>query len=488
VKTKADIVVVGAGSSGAVVAARLAEAGADVVLLEAGPDYGPFGSKQWPPDLLNAHAIALSHDWGYGSGDVEGRAPWTFERAKVMGGCSSHNGAIAAVGHASDYDAWGLSLWKTELLRPLFAVALEKMRVRAYAENEAGPFHALCLDAARSLGWSIASDLCDLDANESFGLETVNIVNGTRWNTGFGYIDAVRHLTNLSITDMTEVERIVEHGSGAIVVAWRYGQPVTIDCSRVVLSAGVYGTPAILQRSGIGDPARLEPLGIKVRQALRGVGGNLHDHPMIHASRAIGPDLLRQLEAQEANGGLPEEQTLGKACSSLAIDGIFDVHLFPVCASTQTALTNGNAMVEVACMNPKSRGRVDIASTDWRAKPRIDHGYLTDPDGHDLAVLRDGLAMAEELLRQPALASALGPSIPPASSDDEIRRHVMHYYHPVGTCPMGTGDIAVCDEKGSVHGLNRITVADVSLMPQIPRANTNIPAVVIGERVASFLT
>ena len=99
----ADIVVVGGGSSGAVVAARLAEAGRDVLLVEAGPDYGPLTAGRWPKDLLSAHTLALSHDWKYGSGPVEGRTSWTFERALVIGGCSSHNGAIAAVGHASDY-------------------------------------------------------------------------------------------------------------------------------------------------------------------------------------------------------------------------------------------------------------------------------------------------------------------------------------------------------------------------------------------------
>jgi choline dehydrogenase len=126
----ADFVVVGGGSSGAAVAARLVEAGADTVLMEAGPDYGPFAEGRWPADLLGAHTIPLSHDWGYQSGPVEGRAPWQFQRARVIGGCSAHNGAIAAVGHAADYDAWGLPGWRTDELRPLFSRVLETMRVR----------------------------------------------------------------------------------------------------------------------------------------------------------------------------------------------------------------------------------------------------------------------------------------------------------------------------------------------------------------------
>ena len=486
-RERADVVVVGGGSSGAVVAARLAEAGIQVTLVEAGPDYGAFTEGMWPADLLNAHAIALSHDWGYRSGPVVGRAPWTFERARVMGGCSAHNGAIAAVGHATDYDGWDLAEWRTEALRPIFATVLDKMRVRAYEPREAGPFHARCLDAAAGCGWTIASDLCDLDANESFGLETVNIVDGTRWNTAFAYLDPVRSRANLTIVALTEVERIEEHDTGVAVIARRDEQPVTIDADHVVLCAGVYGTPAILQRSGIGDPDRLRDAGVTCRHALRGVGANLHDHPMVHADRRIGARLQNWLDDAAANGALPEEQTLGKACSTVATDGIFDMHLFPVCASTQTALTGGNALVEVACVTPSSRGRVDIVSADPRAAPRIDHAYLTDVDGHDLAVLRDGLVKAQELLNHPALASVLGDAVTDTSTDDAVRREVMHYYHPVGTCAMGRGDAAVCDPKGSIHGLHHVTVADASLMPQIPRANTNIPAIMIGERIAGFL-
>jgi choline dehydrogenase len=486
-KASTDVVVIGGGSAGAVVAARLVEAGIDVVLLEAGPDYGKFGSGKWPADLLDAHALATSHDWGYGSGPVEGREPWTFERAKVIGGCSSHNGAIAAVGHASDYDGWAMPEWSTDSLRPLFATALQKMRVRTYTDEEAGPFHARCLEAAAGTGWTIASDLCDLDANTSFGLETVNIVDRVRWNTGFAYLDEVRERPNLSITDMVVVDRVVHRPDGVTVIAWRYGQPVTIDATHVVLATGVYGTPAILQRSGIGDADRLRAVGVTPVHQLSGVGANLHDHPMVGVDRAVGPQLAEWLAEAAARGALPEEQTLGKACSSLASDGIFDLHLFPVCASTQTTLTNGRAAVEVCTMTPRSRGRVDIVSADRAAAPRIDHAYMSDADGHDLQVIRDGLAMANDLLNHSSLASLLGEPVTKLETDDDIRRAVAHYYHPVGTCRMGTDELAVCDAKGNVRGLSNLTVADVSLMPQIPRANTNIPAVVLGERIASYV-
>lgn len=483
----ADVIVIGGGTSGAVIAARLIAAGATVTVLEAGPDYGALDTGRWPADLLDAHTLATSHDWGYTSGPVLGRRPWTFERARVIGGCSAHNGAIAAVGHAADYDAWQLPGWHTAQLRPLFATALEQMRVRTYTAEEVGPFHARCLDAAAGCGWYMAQDLCDLDANASFGRESVNIVDRLRWNTAFAYLDPLRASHALRIVDHTLVDRLVASASAVTVCGLREGQPVRFEADRVVLSAGVYGSPAILQRSGIGDPARLRRAGITPVHALPGVGANLHDHPMVHAERLLGPELRRWIDDAAARGQLPEEQTLGKALSSQAVDGIFDLHVFPVCGSNQTMLTDGRALVEVACVTPRSRGRVDVRSADPTAAPLIDHRYLSDPEGHDLAVLRDGLVLAEDLLNHPALATLLGPPGTAVASDEAIRREVAHYYHPVGTCAMGHGPDAVCDEIGRVHGLARVTVGDVSLMPRIPRANTNIPAVVIGERIAQCL-
>jgi choline dehydrogenase len=298
----------------------------------------------------------------------------------------------------------------------------------------------------------------------------------------------VRISPRLRIVDRALVDRLEHHASGATVHIVRDGVRSAIRAGTVVLSAGVYGTPAILQRSGIGEPDRLRPVGVSSTHELRGVGANLHDHPMLNVDRAVGPLLQEWLDEAAARGFLPEEQTLGKAMSSQATDGIFDLHIYPVCAATQTTLTGGRALVEVCCVTPQSRGRVDITSADPEAHPHIDHRYLSDADGHDLAVIRDGVVMAEALFNHPALARVLGGPVTSLATDDDIRREIVHYYHPVGTCPMGTGPDSVCDDRGRVHGLPNLVVADVSLMPQIPRANTNIPAVVIGERVAQLMT
>jgi choline dehydrogenase len=476
----ADVVVIGAGSAGCVVAGRLAERGRDVLLVEAGPDYGAVESGRWPEELLNARMLATTHDWGYRSGR------WVFERARVMGGCSAHNGAIAAVGQRQEYDDWDLPGWRGDEVAPLFDEVLARMRVRAYEPHEAGPFHARCLVAAADLGWPIASDLCDLDAGPSFGLETVNVVGSTRWNAAFAYLDPVRGGT-LRVLDEAMVDRLESNDGTVRVMVRRRGESLVVEAGTVVLSCGAYGTPLVLERSGVGDPRVLRAAGVDVRVASPGVGANLHDHPMVHADRAVSPELQSWLDDVAATGFLPEEQTLGKFASNQSVDGRYDMHVFPVCASDQTSFLYGRVHVEVSCVDVRSRGIVHITSADPEAHPHIDHGYLSDPEGHDLAVLRDGLVLAERLLDHPQLAEVLGPRITDMSTDRSIFDTVSHYYHPVGSCAMGTGPMAVCDPDGRVHGLDGVVVADASLMPQITRANTNLPVVMMGERIARTL-
>lgn len=421
--------------------------------------------------------LAITHDWGYGN------ERWRWERARVIGGCSSHNGAIAAVGHRSDYDNWNLPGWSGSEVAPLFDRVIDRMRVRAYDDSETGPYHRLCLQAATDLGWPIASDLCDLDAGASFGLETVNVVDGVRWNAAFAYLDPVRD--RLRILDRVTTNRLESGSSGTRVIGERDGEPILIEAGTVVLTAGVYGTPGILERSGIGDPAVLRAADIELRHALPGVGANLHDHPLVEVDRAVGSELQRWLDEAAATGFLPEEQTLGKFVSSASVDGLYDTHLFPVCASDQTSVISGRVAVVVACVNPHSRGAVHVTSADARIAPAIDHQYLAD--SRDLHVLRDAVATAQQLLNHSKLASVLGDAITDVGSDEAIRRNVKHYYHPVGTCAMGSGPMAVCDADGRVRGVEGVVIADASLMPQVPRANTNLPAVMIGERIARTL-
>jgi choline dehydrogenase len=482
----AEFVVLGGGTSGCVVAGRLAEAGREVLVVEAGPDYGVLAGGGWPEELVDARALPDSHDWGYDSGGRYPHRVVPFQRARVIGGCSAHNGCIAAVGHRSDYDGWSLPGWGAADLEPLLQTVLERMRVRAYVDAEAGPFHGACLEAAAAVGWRRADDLCDLDGLDGFGLETVNIDRHVRFNSAFAYLDPVRD--RVLALDRALVDRVERRAGGWLVHAVRDGEHITVRAGTAVLAGGAYGTPAILQRSGIGDPVWLAEAGIACVHELPGVGRNLHDHPMLEVDYVRGERLEREIEAASAAGFVPDEQTLGKARSSLAGE-VYDLHVIPLFSATQTGILAGRVTIAAAVMTPKSRGFVRVRSDDPSAAPRIEHAYLEDADGHDLAVLRDGVELARELASRSPLRELIGAPLQPFATDAELRDAVVHYYHPVGTCAMGAaGDpLAVCDESGRVRGLDGLVVCDCSLLPQVPRANTNVPAVLVGERIAQLL-
>jgi choline dehydrogenase len=237
-------------------------------------------------------------------------------------------------------------------------------------------------------------------------------------------------------------------------------------------------------------------MGIAPVHVLPGVGQNLHDHPAIEVRYAGTPDLVAAMQAFGASGGwLSEEQTIAKARSSLC-QSAFDLHLYPIGGPTSGNGSSWLFTLPVAQMTPRSRGSLHISSGDPEAPPVIDHGYLTDPHGYDVAVLLDGIEVVRTLAEQLPLARLIGAETFPGlhvQGRDELRTYVLahaeHYYHPVGTCKMGPASdpFAVVDTCGQVHGIEGLTVADASIMPVIPRANTNIPCVVVGEKIASVL-
>lgn len=461
-----------------------------MILVEAGPDYGPRTSGHWPADLLDGGALVTSHDWGYDSGPIVGREPIALPRARVIGGCSAHNGCVVAVGCPEDYDGWaaltGDDRWSSAVVRPAFARALERLAVRTYTEDEVGPFHRACLAAAAALGIPRADDLDDLDGGVGFGIEPVNIEAGVRVNAAFAYVDPARGRESLTILDRALCDRLVVTGRGVEAFVRRDGEEILVEASSVVLAAGAYGSPAILQRSGVGDPARLRTAGIDAVVDLPGVGRNLHDHPLAEVEFAGSERLQSLLAESSAKRFTPEEQTLGKLRSSRA-RGPYDLHVFPV-AGHPNSLLAGRVVLAVSAMEPRSRGTLHVVGAEPDAAPRIDHGYLSDPDGLDLAVLAEGIERARELAATEPLRDLIGPEITP-SVDRPIGQYHAHYYHPVGTCAMGAdGDpLAVCDGAGRVRGLDRVLVADCSLMPVVPRANTNVPAVLVGEQIAELL-
>ena len=348
-----DVAVVGGGTAGCVVAGRLAaESEAEVVLLEAGPDYGPREAGGWPADLLDGGALVTSHSWGYASGELPGRAAIEFPRARVIGGCSSHNGCIAAAGCPEDYDGWarltGEQGWSSDALRPLIARALERLRVRRYAEDEVGPFHRACLQAAAALGWPRADDLDDLDGGVGFGTEPVNIDRGVRVNTAFAYLDPARGHGNLEVLAGALCDRLRIHADGIEMIARRGRRELRVTAAEVVLAAGTYGSPAILLRSGIGHPDELAALGIETVHPLSGLGRNLHDHPLVEIDFAGTPRLRGLLGEASRVAFVPEEQTIGKLRTSLAT-GPYDLHLIPVAAPPHSLLA-GRVILAAAAL------------------------------------------------------------------------------------------------------------------------------------------
>jgi|SRR5579875_1301475 len=492
-----DIAIVGGGTSGAVLAGIIArDTDRSVLLLEAGPDYGPLSAGGWPADLLDARTLPGSHSWDYaGRAHPTHEQETPFDRARVIGGCSSHNGCVALIGHRLDYDRWealGNTGWAWNRVEPAVERAKRGLRVRLVEDRELTPFHAAFIDGAVASGIPRVRDLNDPDQASGVAASPVNVVDGIRWNSALGYLDPVRARPNLRVLGNALVDRVeVDHGAAVAVWVVVDGQRRRIPAAQVVLAAGAYGTPAILQRSGIGPADDLRSLGIAPLHDLPGVGRNLVDHPTVLVEFAGTERLNREMATFGATQWLPDEQTLAKARSSRCREA-FDLHLYAV-MNRPVADRQWGYRIFVSSMTPRSVGTVRIVSTEPDAAPLIDHGYLSDPNGEDLAVLADGITLAREIGAAPAVVSLFGEATQPSPHEttpaalaDYIRRTVGIYYHPAGSCRMGPASdpLAVVGPDGNVHGIDGLYCCDTSIFPALMRANTNLPAAMAAEQLA----
>lgn len=496
IPTDIDILICGGGTAGAALAGIIArDTDLKVVLLEAGPDYGPLADGRWPVDVLNAGEICRSHQWGYyGTAHATHSEPTGYDRARIIGGCSAHNGCVALAGHRADYDAWpalGAPGWGWESVAPALERARRQIRVRHVADDEITPWQRAFVDACVASGIPWTDDLDDPDEAIGVGASPVNIVDGMRWNTALAYLDPVRERPNLTIVGDCLIDRVVvENGRAVAVEALAGDERRRIAAGRIVLAAGAYGSPAILLRSGIGPAGDLERMGIVMTHPLAGVGRALVDHPAVNVRLDPSDPLQVRMADAQSRGWLPDEQTLAKARSSRCSEA-FDLHLYAVSIRSPATGIWGYTVC-VACVEPWSHGTVTLASPNPKVSPVIDHGFLTDPDGHDLDVLADGVELAASLLKTTPFTEAFGRALEALSRDDIatfVRGSVGIYYHPAGSCRMGAaGDpSAVVGPDGSVHGLEGLFVCDASIFPRIMRANTNLPAAMLAEHLATTI-
>ena len=423
----------------------------------------------------------------------------SLSRARVIGGCSAHNAAFVVWGDRRDYDEWGVPGWDFDSIEPYLRRAEGAISTRPLRDEELGPWARAVREAAPEAGIPVLDDLNDLSSPEGAAYIPVNVDGFARWNTAFAYLDDARPRENLTVMGDALVDRVLLDGRRARgAVALVDGDAVELEADLVIVSAGAFGSPGVLLRSGIGPGDQLAELGITVALDLPGVGANLQDHCGINIVFGASPELERELGRQDAGGRMVGSGTIVRAASRACANGTWDLHLVSWAARDTEGITGGEWRVQLSpyVMKPASTGAVRLRSPDPREPLEIELGFLSDPEAADLAVVVDGV----ELVRRFAATEALGRLMagearpgPQEATRDQlaayVRDNVRGYFHGVGTCRIGPeGDPhAVVDASGAVHGLERLHVCDASIIPTIPRANTNLTTIAIAERIAELL-
>ena len=530
----ADYIVAGAGSAGCILARRLAQTGASVILLEAGGQDRTRLVRQ--PGMIaifhNVPALKKRLDWGYYTAPQAGalgrRIPQP--RGRVLGGSGSINGMVFVRGNRKNYDDWaaaGCTGWSHADVLPSFrrmedwedgATALRGSGgpVKVTRQQDLTPASQAFIEALAATAGVKKIDDYNGESQEGAAVCQQNASGGLRYSSSVGYLDQ-HGLPNLTVSTGALITRVViDQGRATGVEVLTAQGRGTIRADReVILCAGVYGSPRLLMLSGIGPAEHLRQHGITAVADLP-VGDNLHDHlfvPMTYCmpsarNRGTTPYFAGGVVKEAIRGdtwmGRTVFEVLGFVRSSQA-SGSGDppdlqIHVLPWSypfpnqdAPVRHKVDKRPALtIMPTLIYPKSRGTVRLASADPSAAPVIDPGYLTDPD--DTRLLLEGMELIRAVMASKVIADQVSVELSPgagypdrAALAAELPNRATSVYHAVGTCRMGTDERAVVDPELRVRGVDGLRVADASIMPAITGGNTNAPAMMIGERCAGFI-
>ena len=526
-----DYIVVGAGSSGATLAARLSESGAHrVLLLEAGTEGSGYFWSRIPvgvSKMIDRPAV----NWCFSSEPEEASAGRRIEvpRGKMLGGSSSINGMVYIRGQAQDYDHWaqlGNRGWSWQDVLPVYK-RLENYDGGSGALRGRGgplritdtPRHKVPLlekmiEAAGRIGLPFNADLNGA-TQEGIGMSQVTIAKGRRQSTAYCYLDPARGRQNLVIEQGAMAQTLILEGKKCVGVRYAVnGQRREARAAReVIVSSGSINSPKLLELSGIGQPAHLQSVGVAPVHELKGVGENLRDHYSPRVRFAItGRNLTFNENARGWRGAreairyaLWGEGFLASTAVPIRLyfrtrpgletpDATISIapFLYERIGRERRIAKRSGITMNVNVLRSESTGSIHIKSADPAEAPAIRFNFLSaraDRDGV-LAAIRKG----RELMATSPLKEITGEEIAPGAArqtDEEIldwvRNTAETTYHPVGTCKMGNDPMAVVDPELRVHGIEGLRVADASIMPTLTSGNTNAPCIMIGEKCAAMV-
>ncbi len=522
-----DLIVIGGGSAGCAVAARLAQAGKRVTLLEAGKGGKDIRTKI--PAMMAKLVQNPDFDWCYFAepdASVGGRPdPWPA--GKRLGGGSTINGMMFIRGHAWDYDHWaelGAKGWDHASCLPYFRRIEDSERGEDEWRGTGGPIsvseprsHYPITEQWIAAATEAGFERCDLNGEKAEGVDTIQLSQkrGMRSST-VGFLEMPGVSENLRILDEAEVLKVLVEDGRAVGVQFRRDGDVQTLMAKdgVVMSAGAMNTPRLLMLSGIGPAEHLKAMGVDVVQDLPGVGGNLQDHSAVHLVNAVNARTLNN----DANGlraplqllkmlfsgtgalttGIGHAQAFIRGREGLPAPNLqlaFSAFSFEITPQGNVVLRPESSVATlVGLMRPSHRGRISLRSPDPADGPKIEHNLLGNED--DIEQLVEGIAIARRIMEQPAMASLVttearpGPQLDsPEALREYVKAATISMYHPVGTAKMGRDDDpdAVLNADLAVRGVAGLWVADASVMPTLPQGNTNATSIMIGDKAADHI-